>query len=190
MPTTLTSAIGATPTMSNAARTFCQKRLRGRRILPLPCPTRLLFVLLPARLAASSADSVSGPSHRTASVRTRNVLVRGFISKSERAQRPSGRTGYDRKEAGERGCGWHGRAGCVRAAAGLRPQGPLPLGPASLSGGGCAHEAGRVRRGRNPEPGTGPAADVQPTRRRTNGVHSVQTNGRRAAHVEDKWPQV
>src|SRR5438309_10121369 len=87
MPTTLTSAIGATPTMSNAARTFCQKRIRGRRILPLPCPTRLLFVLLPARLAASSADSVSGPSHRTASVRTRNVLVRGFISKSERAQR-------------------------------------------------------------------------------------------------------
>src|SRR5437667_13219 len=102
MPTTLTSAIGATPTMSNAARTFCQKRIRGRRILPLPCPTRLLFVLLPARLAASSADSVSGPSHRTASVRTRNVLVRGFISKSERAQRPSGRTGYARKEASRR----------------------------------------------------------------------------------------
>jgi len=75
---------------------------------------------------------VSGPSHRTASVRTRNVLVRGFISKSERAQRPSGRTGYDRKEAGGRASEAAGGTG-ERVAYEPPPvfdlRGPCPLGP-------------------------------------------------------------
>ena len=37
--TALTRAIGATPTMTSAARTFCQNRIRGRRIA-FPCLAR------------------------------------------------------------------------------------------------------------------------------------------------------
>ena len=39
--TTLTRAIGATPTMTSAARTFCQNRIRGRRIRS-PAPRALI----------------------------------------------------------------------------------------------------------------------------------------------------
>src|SRR5947209_2152591 len=71
--TTLTSAIGATPTMRRAASTFCQNRTRGRRIRS-PAP-RALFVHLRARVRAWSAPLATGPSHRAGRARTGKVLV-------------------------------------------------------------------------------------------------------------------
>src|SRR5438067_10586929 len=71
--TTLTKAIGATPTITSAARTFCQNRIRGRRIRS-PA-SRALFVHLRARVRASSAPRETGPSHRVARARTGKVLV-------------------------------------------------------------------------------------------------------------------
>jgi hypothetical protein len=40
--TTLTSAIGATPTMTSAASTFCQNRTRGRPNDRSPAPRALI----------------------------------------------------------------------------------------------------------------------------------------------------
>src|SRR2546427_12894811 len=74
--TKLTSAIGTTPTTSKAARTFCQNRIRGRRIYPQPPAMDRTPRRGPMRVSAWSA-STRRTSHGTGGARTGKVLVRG-----------------------------------------------------------------------------------------------------------------
>src|SRR5439155_18649636 len=73
--TKLTSAIGTTPTTSKAARTFCQNRIRGRRIYPQPSAMDRTPRGGPMRVSAWSA-STRRTSHGTGGARTGKVLVR------------------------------------------------------------------------------------------------------------------